>query len=175
MEMINKLMINIGVFPKFLSRYNKKQRNNEIKKFIIAKLLRFLKITKPIELDKYEIQWIKLFKGHYKEKYPTTGSWINTIKPLFVEIYGWNPDEDNNYQDYLSCMFNRLLELYLKIQDDKSGSNVQLKDVFYASFVKNYKYEEESSIERAIARLCGLIQCNTVIENGVERYSLEEN
>lgn len=144
----------------------------ETKLKIKAKILRALGFTKSIKLDKYEIQWIKICKWHYKEKYPMTGSWVQTLKPMFTEIYGWNPDEDNNYHDYLNCIFNRLLELHLKIQYDQSGSNVQLKELFEASFSKRFGTGEELPIERAIARLCGTIQNNLVIENGVHRYYL---
>jgi len=127
-----------------------------------------------IQLSETDKIWIKMCKGHYKDIYPYKGSWVKTLQPLFIKQYGWNPKEDKNYNDYLACMFGRLLELQLKICDDKSGNNVQLKEVFSASFNKNpYRYSEAKGIERAIACLCGLIQCNTVIENGVARYELD--
>ena len=68
-----------------------------------------------IQISKIEQQWIKMCKGHYQKKYPFTGRWVNTLKPLFIEIYGYDPDADNNYNDYLNCMFNRLLDIQLKI------------------------------------------------------------
>lgn len=141
-------------------------------KIIKAKILRFLRIIKPIQLSKYDIQWIKMCKGHYKDKYPSTGSWAQTLKPLFEEIYGWDPDEDNYYLDYLDGMFNKLLEVYLKIQYDQSGHNVFLKSIFSAAFYKSISREEELPIERAIAKLCCLIQNNLVVEDGVNRYYL---
>lgn len=144
-------------------------------KILKAKLLRFLKITKPIELSKYEIQWIKFSKFHYKDKYPMTGTWIESAKDLFIEIYGWNPDEDNNYKDYLNCLFIKLLEIHLKIVSDHSGSNLQLRNIFDAAFYKGISNNAELPIERAICTLFGLIQNNTVIENGVNRYYLNEN
>jgi len=125
-----------------------------------------------IHLEKTEKQWIKLCKGHLKEKYPFAGHWVNTLKPLFTEIYGWNPDEDNNYQDYLRCVFNKLLDIHLKIVCDMSGNNNQLRSIFSAAFYKSITREDELPIERAIAELCGLIQCNTVVEDGVPRYEL---
>jgi hypothetical protein len=125
-----------------------------------------------IELSKTEKQWIRLCKGHYKDQYPYKGSWVRTLKPLFIEIYGWNPSEDNNYRDYLNCVFTKLLEIYLKIQDDKSGCNVQLHGIFQAAFYKGISRTERRPIERAIAELCSLIQNNTVIENGIKRYEL---
>jgi len=126
-----------------------------------------------IQLDFGDKMWIKLCKGHYKEKYPPTGSWVNTLKPLFIELYAWNPDVDNNYQDYLNCIFNRLLDLHLKIAEDKSGHNNQLRSIFSAAFYKSVSRMDELPIERAISELCGLIQFNTVIlENGEHRYEL---
>ena len=142
-------------------------------KTLKAKLFRLLGINKLIELNKYEVQWIKLCKFHYKDKYSYQGSWIETLKPLFTEIYGWNPDEDNNYHDYLECIFNKLFEIHLKIKYDMSGSNLQLKDIFSASFYKSISGKEDLPIERAIVKLCGLIQNNLVIENGINRYNLD--
>lgn len=139
---------------------------------IKAKLLRFIGITKLIQLSISEKKWIKLCKGHFKEKYPYKGNWVETMKPLFIEIYGWNPDEDNNYSDYLVCIFNKLLNIHLKIQDDKSGSDVQLKNIFDAAFNKSINIDQEIPIKRSIVALCGLIQCNTVRENNVFRYHL---
>lgn len=125
-----------------------------------------------ITLSEPERRWIKLCKGHYKDIYPYKGSWVRTLKPLFTEIYGWNPNEDNNYRDYLNCIFNKLLEIHLKIQDDRSGNNVQMRGIFEAAFYKGISRNERRPIERAIAELCGLIQNNTVIEDGKPRYSL---
>ena len=126
-----------------------------------------------IQLGKTDKQWIKMCKLHYQDKYPRTGSWVNNLKPLFTEIYGWNPDEDKNYNDYLNCIFNRLLELYLKIAEDRSGNNRELRLIFDAAFSKSISREEELPIERAIAELCSIIQFNTVIsENGEHRYEL---
>lgn len=133
---------------------------------------------KLIELDQYERQWIKFCKLHYKDKYfDLKGSWVNMLKPLFIEHYGYNPDEDNNYHDYLNCIFNKLLQVYHKIKDTTypEQNEREMRDIFEASFYKRPSREDELPIERAISMLCGLIQGNQVIENGVERYSLEEN
>ena len=125
-----------------------------------------------IELTRIEKDWIKLCKGHFKSKYPFTGRWTETMRPLFVAIYGWNPAEDNNYHDYLNCLFNKLLEIHLKIQDDRSGNNVQMRGIFEAAFYKGICRDEDLPIERAIAELCGLIQNNIVVEDGENRYEL---
>lgn len=127
-----------------------------------------------IVLDKYEKQWILLIKGQLKDKYPYTGgTWVETLKPLFTEIYGWNPDEDNNYHDYLRGVFNKLLDIHLKIKDEWSDKNGQLKEVFFASFYKGFSNTEELPIERAICKLCGIIQCTSVINSdGTKRFEL---
>ena len=127
-----------------------------------------------INLNKIEKKIIKFCKGHFKSKYPFTGEWVISFKPLFIEIYGWDPDEDNNYHDYLNCLFGKLLELHLKIQDDQSGSNAQLKGIFEAAFYKGIVRSNDHPIERAISELCGLIQCNLVqSEKTGVRYILD--
>jgi hypothetical protein len=126
-----------------------------------------------INLDYNEKQWIKLCKLHLKEKYPSTGRWVDNLKGMFTDFYGWNPDTDGNYQDFLVTMFNRLFEIYLKIQDDRSGNNLQLREIFGAAFFKSPARDDDQPIERAISQLCGLIQCNTVLDdNGNTRYNL---
>ena len=125
-----------------------------------------------IVLNAMEKDWIKLCKGHFKEKYPWQGEWTETLKQLFVVVYGWNPDEDNNYHDFLNCMFNKLFDIHLKIQDDQSGTNLQIREIFNAAFHKGLVRNQDLPIERAIAELCGLIQNNTVIEDGKPRYNL---
>jgi len=140
-------------------------------KIIKAKLLRFLGITKPIVLTKQEIEWIKLCKGHYRDKYKTNArNWVDTVKPMFNEIYGWDADEHR--RDFLLCMFHKLLDIYLKIQYDQSGSNQHLKTIIGASFERTFTRDYELPIERCIAALCGEIQNNQVIENEVNRYYL---
>ncbi len=135
------------------------------------KLLRYLRLTKPIQLSNTERSLILLCKGHLKNKYRTNaGNWIDTLKPMFHEIYGYNPDEYK--QEFLNCIFNKLLDTYLKIQYDQSGSNAQLKEIFKESFSRTWRRDYELPIERAIAELCGLIQCNLVGENGIPRYIL---
>lgn len=123
-----------------------------------------------IQLNKYEKQWIKLIKMHYKDKYPVASNWINTLKPMFEEIYGWGAKE--HYNDFLNCIFGKLLDIHLKIQLDESGTNHQLKSIFSAAFYKSISRNHRKPIERAIAELCGEIQCNQVIVDGVHRYEL---
>ena len=105
---------------------------------MLKRIVRFLGITKPIHLDRYEKKWIKMCKLHYKDKYSMTESWVERLKSLFIEIYGYNPDEDNNYNDYLNCIFMRLLNLYLKIADDRSGCNRQYKKTKYLWWQRDY-------------------------------------
>jgi len=116
--------------------------------------------------------WIKICKGHYQTKYPYKGEWTETLKKPFIEIYGWNPDEDDNYRDYLNCIFNKLLEIHLKISDDRSGTNLQLRNIFEAAFYKGISSTQELPIERAIHALCSFIQNNLVIDDGEKRYEL---
>jgi len=124
-----------------------------------------------IELTEYEVKWIKLCKGHYNDLYRTNAkNWIETLKPMFKEIYAYDPDEF--YQDFLGCMFHKLFDIYMKIKLDQSGTNVQLKEIIGAGFEKTFRREYELPAERVIAELCGMIQCNTVIEDGVLRYAL---
>ena len=125
-----------------------------------------------IILTENEKQWIRFCKGNLVDYPLKQGGWIENLIPLFTKVYGWNPLEDNNYDDYLRVIFSRLLDLYLKIKESWSDENGQLKDIFYASFYKGFAYNQESPIERAICKLCGLIQCNLVIDNGVIRYEI---
>ncbi len=142
------------------------------RKIFEAKTKRFLGITKLIDLTIPEQKWIKLCKGHYRNEYKeiSTGDWIDTLKPMFEEIYGWSPEE--HYTDFLYCIFKKLLSIHFKISDDKSGHHHQLISVFTESFSKRMTWHQDLPIERAIEELCGLIQCNTVRENGVSRYLL---
>ena len=150
------------------------------KKYIVNKFLQFIRIIKPIYLSKTDIKWIKMCKLHYFEggtnpesgKYSYKGNWTESLKPLFIEIYGWNPDEDNNYHDYLNCVFNKLLDIYLKIQLDQSRNNHQLRGLFSATFYRSISRDQELPIERAISNLCGQIQNNTVLYKGITRYYL---
>ena len=131
-------------------------------------------MMEQIQLSDPEKKIILFCKGHLWKKYPWKGEWVKSFKPLFLEIYGWDPDEDNNYGDYLNCLFNKLLELHLKIQDDMSGNNIQLKSIFESAFHKGLIRTDDLPIERAISQLCGLIQNNLVqsVETGT-RYILD--
>lgn len=141
------------------------------KKIIKAKILRWLGFTKLIELSEQERKWIKLLKGHYKDTYRTDASnWIDTLKPMFEKDYGWSAEE--HYHDFLNCMFNKLLDIHLKIKLDRSGGNQQLKDIMRASFYESIRRDYKLPIERSIAELCGLIQNTLVIKDGVHRFTL---
>lgn len=141
------------------------------KKVFLAKLLRTLKITKPIDLSVQEKNWIKLCKGHFNEKYDVGDkNWIDTLKPLFNETYGWTAEE--YYDDFLDCIFNKLLDIHLKVQSDYSGSNLLIREIIKSSFAKRFDYQSEKPIERVISELCSKIQMSQVIENGVNRYYL---
>lgn len=125
-----------------------------------------------INLNETEVKIINFSKGRLKG-YKSKNSFIEDFKPLFKEIFLWNPDEDNNYIDYLNCTFKVLLDLQLKINDDKSGSNKQLHELFEIVFFNKIGYEHcNLPIERAISKLFSLIRNNQVTENGIERYKI---
>jgi hypothetical protein len=127
-----------------------------------------------IELNQFEKQWILFCKGQLKDKYTyTKGKWVDVLKPLFIDIYGWNPDEDKNYSDYLKCLFNKLLDIYMKIKEEQSSENAQLKELFYSSFYKKFSDVSELPIERTINKLCHLIMFVVVIDSeGNKRFEL---
>lgn len=127
-----------------------------------------------IELSKNEKTLILICKGHLKDKYPSTGSWSKTLSPFCLELFGWDANEDNNYNDYLNGIFYYLLKLYLKIELNQSGDSIYyLLEIFNATFNKTISNDEELPIERAISKLCGLIQCNIILKNGIKRYELD--
>jgi len=130
--------------------------------------------NKPIKLSKYEVTWIKLFKYHYKQKNGHLSSWTEIMKPIFIEIYGWNPDEDNNYRNYLRCMFHKLIDIHLKIKQDHSGTNLQIKEIISASFEKSISNDNKEPIERVINAIISQIS-NTKYLNkyGNPRYLLD--
>ena len=112
-------------------------------------------------------------KGKLESEFPMTGNWVNNLKPLFTEIYGWNPDEDNNYPDYLRGMFNKLLDITLKIKDNWTDENGQLKEVFHAAFEKTMFDKNDLPIERAICSLVSVIGRTSVVDsNGNKRFEL---
>ena len=125
-----------------------------------------------IDLSENEKKLILICKGHYEEQYQGKG-WHNRLKPMCIEMFGWDADEDNNYYDYLSGMFDKLLKLYLKIEYNQSGdSTYYLSEIFNASFSKSISNDYELPIERALNKICGLIGCTIVVKDGVERFSL---
>lgn len=140
-------------------------------KEIKAKTLRALGITKPIPLTYQEVRWIKLIKGHYDKDYKYDGvEWTDLLKPMFNEVYGWTAEEF--YQDFLACMFTKLMDIHLKIKEDQSGHNGQLYSIFSAAFFKSVSREQEQPIERAISEVCALIQNTIVFKDGVYRFYL---
>lgn len=126
-----------------------------------------------IHLTEQEKRWIKLLKWHYRDTYPVNArGWIETLKPMFEEIYGYSPDE--HIDDFRGCIFTKLLDIWLKIHDDESGSNVGLKSIFNEAFYKSLRREYDLPIDRAIAELCGQIQCTSVLNNdGSKRFDID--
>lgn len=130
--------------------------------------------TLPIALTPTYVKWIKLCKLHYAPKYspPSGAGWIECLKPLFEEIYGYSPDE--HYDTFLDGMFNELMNIRKLIRENDEEHEMQIRHVFHQAFYKTSVRNYELPIERAIAELCGQIQANIVVKDGVERYSLEE-
>lgn len=127
-----------------------------------------------IELSKSEKRLILLIKGKLQDEFPFTGSWPKTLSPFCIELFSWDANEDNNYNDYLRGIFNFLLKLYMKIEFNQSGDPLYyLSQIFNASFNKSISRDSDLPIERAISELCGLIQCNAVIDKGIKRYDLD--
>lgn len=131
-------------------------------------------MEKPkIELNPNEVMWIRLLKGYSFDLYPFKESWIETIKPLFTNVYGWNPDEDNNYHDYLDCLFNRLYDIYIKIEHPER-INYSIKELFKISHYKSISIDNELPIERGIIKLIGLIQGVEILNiDGSKRFNID--
>lgn len=122
-----------------------------------------------IELTDYEKKWILACKGQLKEQYPHKQYWHETLKPLWTEIYSWNPDEDNNYKDYLKGLFNKLLGIMLKIKTKWSSENGQLEDLFQCVFEKKWSTDDELPIKRGIQKLCSLIASTEILNHSREK------
>ena len=128
-----------------------------------------------IELTPQEVKWIKLCKNHYNKDIPK-GQKETKLKRLawmYELVYGWSPTE--HYNDFLNCMFNKLLDIWIKIEYDQSGNNNQLRAVFYSAFNKGWDTDPELPIERAINALYSEIAFTTVVENGSIRFNLYED
>lgn len=127
---------------------------------------------KMIQLSEAEKKLIKLCKNHYADddRFKKLNGWINILKPMHNEIYGWDANE--HYEDFLRCAFGKLFDIYMKIGKDESGSNIRLKSIFFDSFDKRCRHKKP--IERAIAALCSEIRHTDYLDdNEKPRYSLE--
>ena len=140
---------------------------------LLSKILNWLSPPKLIELSEAEKILIKFTKMHYKEIYPTRYGWVEGLKPIHSEIYGWDADE--HYRDFLRCMFQKLFDTYMKIRQDGSGHDWDIKKIFNAAFEQSPVRMDDLPIERAICELCGLLQSSVVVENGVQRFDLTLN
>jgi hypothetical protein len=142
-------------------------------KKLLKQLLRKLGIDKPIKLSASEIVYIKLCKLHYKDDprfKDKTGTWVDFLKIVHMEHYGWDPND--HYDDFLDCMIGKLFEIYMKIALDESGSNIQLMEIIKSGYAAKPWRVQEKPQERIISTLCGVIQNNLVIKEGVPRYIL---
>lgn len=138
-------------------------------KKLIKKILRFLKINKPIHLSDFEIELLNRIKGWNSDKYPYAGEWIDTLKPLWYKHMGWNPDEW--YKDYQVGLYDKLLTLYLKIYKDHSGNNILLKEIITDGLYPSIIRPQTEPYDRIIASLCGHLQIIEVYNNGIKRFN----
>jgi hypothetical protein len=92
----------------------------------------------------------------------------------WIENYGWNPLEDNNYKTYLTGIFRKLLSIHLKIKEEWSTPNAQLEEIFDRVFETKCCIDKYSTIKVAIKSICSLISCTTVAnDNGTQRFNLD--
>lgn len=124
-----------------------------------------------IELSEIEKVFIFAIKGHLK-KYLEGGTYEKELEPLFSHFY--SRLTYHTYEEYRSHLFSILFDLYLKIQDDRSGSNMQIRKLMYATFSKSFSHNQETPIERAIDSVCNLIRFTSVVsENETWRFELD--
>lgn len=153
-------------------------------KNLISKFLILLHIIKKpqalIELTEYDKMWIKLLKNHYvnDERYHVNASsWIETLKPMFREIYGYEPDE--HMSSFRRCISMKLFKLWHKIDPRMHQDNMDFKcDILYGisakAFHRTISRDYEDPTDRFIAELCGEIQCVRVInDDKTERFNLD--
>jgi len=131
-----------------------------------------------IELSENEKKIVLICKMHFTDKYPNNGSWLKNFEKLWIEIYAWDPNSDNNYYDYMEGLFFKLYEIYEKIKLDKSGTNLQMRELFKDIFYDKFS-DEEKPIVRGINTLCSLIQGNEVTyvldDKVLPRYELDNS
>jgi hypothetical protein len=136
--------------------------NNIIKYFKKKKL-----IEEKINLTKGEIKLIKLCKGHFsKNKWPP--SKISDFIPVFTEMYGWDPLIDNNYDDFLDCLFYALLNIHNKIGEEDLAK-IEIKELFREIFKKQ---NSNNSLESGILKLKSIIAF-TKVKNRTDKKIIE--
>ncbi len=138
--------------------------------FFILKKVTKIKVTKEdivepiIILSDADKKIIKFCKSNLD----SNKTFIECLKPLFIEIYGWNPDQDNNYQDYLNCIFRKLLYIY-----DKIDKYPKIDEIFTDTFNFDKNEDTKLPIEAAITSLFYKIRFNQVTNNdNSKRYDL---
>ena len=122
-----------------------------------------------IQLTQYEIDWIKVCKGHVaKDK-----NGIEKFMETFKSHYGWGPDKINDeyYDDFLDGLFNSLLSVWFKIHEGDMQHG--LKQVFVAAHFGRFSQKELKPIERSIMELRSLIWNTQVIVDGNSRFKLD--
>ena len=116
-----------------------------------------------IELTEFQKEVIKTIKHHYPNKIKR--SWFLTLRKDYEDIYGYK----FNTKQSKYVMYESLLDLWLLIKDDKSGSERQLKSIIYSAMFTSIPRSQRYALDRVISELCGLIQINIV----QGRYNLD--
>ena len=125
-----------------------------------------------IQLTESDKVMILICKMNLQEKYPIKDSIPEKFIPYWIEYYAWDPMTDNNYEDYLNGLFFRMYEVYKKIKDDQSGTDLEMRNLFSALMYKGISNDSEKPILRGINHLHGLIQFTQVVTDDVKRFSL---
>jgi hypothetical protein len=128
-------------------------------------------VTSTIELSDFEKILIKFCKGHYRDMFEERGR-IYGLKLIYKEFYALDAEE--HPLSFRECMFNKLLDIWLKVIEDNSGSNVWLKRLFYNSFNKSFPNNNDLPVERTILELCSQISNTKLItDDRIQRYTLD--
>lgn len=104
---------------------------------------------KNMNLTQIEKKWILLCKGHFKDKYPKNDNIVEFFKPIFVETFNINPDNDLIY--YSRRLLVHLISINNKIVDDMSlyvpsNYNLNLSDEEIESMIYNLYRQIKKSI-----------------------------
>ena len=112
-----------------------------------------------IKLSDCETEVIKTIKHHYPERLKRKGGWFQKLSPVYEEFYGYEFKDD----EAKCVMFSHLLNIWIKIKEDHSGDERQLKGILSAAMFKSIVRPQKRGIDRAMYEIIGLIQANKVL------------